>query len=81
MYQTLAHILQIGTGLGLWPISQALEWPDATFIGLDIAPCQTDLNLLAEAEKRSRSSKSGVPSDTGMWESIAQRITWDRGDL
>ena len=38
--------LQIGTGLGLWPIAQSKLWPNTRFVGLDRAPCQLDLGIL-----------------------------------
>ncbi|WVQ78309.1 hypothetical protein IAT38_000394 [Cryptococcus sp. DSM 104549] len=74
-------VLDIGTGSGFWPISQALEWPQASFVGLDLVPCQTDLSLLAEAERTARSTSQGVITGEGLWESVAKRITWQRANF
>ncbi|EIW69448.1 hypothetical protein TREMEDRAFT_62314 [Tremella mesenterica DSM 1558] len=74
-------VLDIGTGIGLWPISQALIWSNTTFVGLDMVPCQIDLSLLAQAERSARSTTSGIVEGEGMWSSIEKRITWDRANF
>ncbi|KAI0756792.1 hypothetical protein C8Q80DRAFT_1215626 [Daedaleopsis nitida] len=38
--------LDIGTGLGLWVISCAKAWPEATFVGLDMVNIQVPLRIL-----------------------------------
>ena len=75
-----AHRSQLGTGLGLWPTSQSVEWPNTTFIGLDLVPCQTNLSILAEAERAARSTSRG-PAPASAWERIEERVTWETGDL
>ncbi|TYJ57213.1 hypothetical protein B9479_002128 [Cryptococcus floricola] len=77
----VAQVYKIGTGVGLWPISQALVWPDSTIVGLDIVPCQTDLSLLAQAEKNARSTSDGSAAGEGMWESIQRRVKWEQVDF
>ncbi|WVQ70042.1 uncharacterized protein L199_008266 [Kwoniella botswanensis] len=75
-------VLDIGTGAGHWPISMALRYPDTNFVGLDLVPCQIDLSLLAEAEKRARSTKAGTSAEgIGMWESVEKRVKWQRGNF
>ncbi|WVW83046.1 hypothetical protein I302_105063 [Kwoniella bestiolae CBS 10118] len=75
-------VLDIGTGVGHWPISMALQYPNTTFVGLDLVPCQIDLSLLAEAEKRARSTRSGTSAEgMGMWESVEKRVQWQRGNI
>ena len=34
--------MQLGTGLGLWPLSMAKLWKDTTFVGLDRSHSQVD---------------------------------------
>ncbi|WRT67184.1 uncharacterized protein IL334_004150 [Kwoniella shivajii] len=75
-------ILDLGTGAGFWPISMALQYPTTTFVGLDLAPCQIDLSLLADAERRARSTRGGEMAEKmGIWESVDKRITWQKGDF
>ncbi|ODO03327.1 hypothetical protein L198_02172 [Cryptococcus wingfieldii CBS 7118] len=74
-------VLDIGTGVGLWPISQARVWPGSTIVGLDIVPCQTNLSLLAQAEKNARSTSDGSAAGEGMWESIQRRVKWEQVDF
>nr|XP_018263819.1 uncharacterized protein I303_03692 [Kwoniella dejecticola CBS 10117]OBR85977.1 hypothetical protein I303_03692 [Kwoniella dejecticola CBS 10117] len=75
-------VLDIGTGAGYWPISMALEYPNTTFVGLDLVPCQTDLTVLADAERRARSTKAGQPPQgMGLWENLEKRVKWQRGNL
>ncbi|KAI0652066.1 hypothetical protein C8Q79DRAFT_936021 [Trametes meyenii] len=38
--------LDIGTGLGLWVLSSAKAWPDATFVGLDMVNIQVPIQFL-----------------------------------
>ena len=64
---TIERPPQLGTGLGLWPISQCVEWPNTAFIGLDVVPCQTDLSILAEAERSARSTSQGLAPGRGVW--------------
>lgn len=73
--------LKIGTGLGLWPISMALIWPEASFVGFDAVPCQADLRLLAAAERAAKTSTAGVSPSEGIWSSVEKRISWQHGDL
>ncbi|PIL31735.1 hypothetical protein GSI_06439 [Ganoderma sinense ZZ0214-1] len=40
--------LDIGTGLGLWVISTAKLWPEATFVGLDMVNMQIPLQVLEQ---------------------------------
>ncbi|TBU34698.1 hypothetical protein BD311DRAFT_650076 [Dichomitus squalens] len=40
--------LDIGTGLGLWVISAAKLWPEATFVGLDMVNIQIPLQVLEQ---------------------------------
>ncbi|WWC90002.1 uncharacterized protein L201_004932 [Kwoniella dendrophila CBS 6074] len=80
--ETPTAILDIGTGAGHWPISMALEYPNTAFVGLDSVPCQIDLSVLADAERRCRSSKNGErPPGMGMWENLERRTQWQRGDF
>lgn len=73
---------QVGTGSGLWPISQAILWPQTRFVGLDIVPVQVDLSALAAAEQTARSTSSGpASSGEGLWTGIERRVTWDRANL
>lgn len=44
-------IVQIGTGLGLWPIAQSQAWPNTRIVGLDRVPCQLDLGILKKKWK------------------------------
>ncbi|WVQ98770.1 hypothetical protein IAU59_005901 [Kwoniella sp. CBS 9459] len=74
-------VLDLGTGAGFWPISMALQWPQTTFIGMDLVPCQVDLSLLASAERTARSTSDGKAKGFGLWESVEQRITWQRGNF
>ncbi|WVF72193.1 hypothetical protein IAT40_007005 [Kwoniella sp. CBS 6097] len=74
-------VLDLGTGAGFWPISMALLWPQTTFIGMDLVPCQVDLSLLASAERTARSASDGKATGIGMWESVEERITWQRGNF
>lgn len=73
--------MQIGTGLGLWPISQALLWRNTQFVGLDAVPCQLDLGALSRAENMARSTSEGAPKEEGLWEGVEKRITWDQANL
>ncbi|KAG8768343.1 hypothetical protein FRC15_005202, partial [Serendipita sp. 397] len=41
------NILDLGCGNGVWILDAANLWPDAMFTGLDIAPIQPSLSLLA----------------------------------
>ncbi|KAI0361391.1 hypothetical protein OH77DRAFT_1516362 [Trametes cingulata] len=41
-----SRCLDIGTGLGLWVLSSAKAWPDATFVGLDMVNIQVPLQVL-----------------------------------
>lgn len=72
---------QIGTGTGLWPISQALVWPETRFIGLDIVPCQVDLDALVRAERNARSTSAQTAHGEGAWASVQRRVHWERGSL
>lgn len=63
---------QLGTGSGLWPISQALEWPTTRFVAADIVPCHIDLQTLAAAT---------ACIDDGTWESVADRIDFQQYNL
>lgn len=74
-------VLDIGTGLGLWPISMALIWPQASFVGFDAIPCQADLRLLAAAERAAKTSTAGTSQSQGIWSSVEKRITWEHGDF
>ncbi|WWD15957.1 hypothetical protein CI109_100381 [Kwoniella shandongensis] len=74
-------VLDIGTGAGFWPISQALEWPECHFVGLDMVPCQIDLAQLAISERTARSTSSGSAQGLGMWESIQNRIKWRTSNI
>ncbi|OCF41311.1 hypothetical protein I317_04882 [Kwoniella heveanensis CBS 569] len=74
-------VLDLGTGAGFWPVSMALQWPQSTFIGMDLVPCQVDLSLLASAERTARSTSDGQAKGLGVWESVEQRITWQRGNF
>jgi hypothetical protein len=42
---------------------------------------QTDLGVLAAAERKARSTSDGIAPGEGMWESVQRRITWDRANL
>ncbi|ORY27168.1 S-adenosyl-L-methionine-dependent methyltransferase [Naematelia encephala] len=72
-------VLDIGTGIGLWPISQALIWPQTTFVGLDPVPCQVDLTSLAWAERKGRCAS--VRRGQGIWEGVEKRIAWERANF
>ncbi|KAL7424070.1 hypothetical protein Q5752_001655 [Cryptotrichosporon argae] len=74
-------VLDIGTGIGAWPISQALVWPDTQFIGIDLVPCQTDLAVLAAAERNARSTTGGTATGPGVWGSVEKRITFKRANF
>lgn len=77
-------VLCLGTGLGLWPIEMARQWPQTTFIGMDIAPIQTDLKGLAAAQQRLRKLRPDLQSSDGGgvdWKDLSERITWKIGDL
>lgn len=75
-------VLDVGTGSGLWPISQAIAWPNASIVGLDLVRCQVDLSRLATAERTARrSTTTESEQDQGLWESIEDRITWQRADF
>ena len=54
---------------------------DATFVGLDLVPCQTDLSLLAAAERSARSTSQGLAAGQGIWERLEEKVTWEQGDL
>ncbi|KAI0375218.1 hypothetical protein BV20DRAFT_1048391 [Pilatotrama ljubarskyi] len=41
-----SRCLDIGTGLGLWVLSSAKAWPDATFVGLDMVNIQVPLQVV-----------------------------------
>lgn len=72
---------QLGTGSGHWPVSMALQWPNATIVGLDAVPCQTNLLSLVELEKRARSTSDDVFQEEGRWASVARRVKWDQANL
>lgn len=80
----MSDVSQIGTGSGLWPVAQALAWPDASFTGLDIVPCQVDLSALAAAADRLSTAlvtSPEVEADSLVdWRSVASRIKWDTAD-
>lgn len=59
-----------------WPIAQAAVWPQATFVGFDLAPCHADLEALAKAEEA-----SSLPLRIGDWRDVQSRISWEQGDL
>ncbi|KAH7169999.1 S-adenosyl-L-methionine-dependent methyltransferase [Dactylonectria macrodidyma] len=41
--QKLKHVLDVGTGTGLWAIDFADEHPEAEVIGVDLSPIQSDM--------------------------------------
>ena len=61
-------------------MTMAQQWPEATIVGLDIAPIQTDLAALARAQ-----ALVGLPEAKGKkavnWEDLAKRVTWKIGNL
>ncbi|KLT41717.1 hypothetical protein CC85DRAFT_328857 [Cutaneotrichosporon oleaginosum] len=73
-----ATVLDLGTGSGLWPVSAALQWRDAKIIGADLVPCHIDLQALAAAETRARSSVSGEADGLGVWASVASRVSFQQ---
>ncbi|BEI81159.1 hypothetical protein CcaverHIS002_0203190 [Cutaneotrichosporon cavernicola] len=73
-----ATVLDLGTGTGLWPISAALQWRSARIIGADIVPCQIDVQALAAAETRARTSVSGEADGLGVWASVAARVSFQQ---
>jgi len=62
-------------------MTMAQQWPEATVVGLDVAPIQTDLAALARAQ-----ALVGVPEEAKGkkavdWEDLAKRVTWKIGNL
>jgi methylase of polypeptide subunit release factors len=40
------HVLDLGTGTGVWATDFALEYPTAVVIGIDLSPIQPELYVL-----------------------------------
>jgi hypothetical protein len=61
----------------------AQKWRDTTFVGLDIASIQTDLEALAKADKMLRERFSDLKESGSQvdWHDLAGRVTWHVGDL
>jgi hypothetical protein len=61
----------------------AQKWRDSTFVGLDIAPVQTDLCALSAAEQMFSHEYPEGPDNASKssWQDIANRVTWHIGDL
>lgn len=61
----------------------AQKWRDTTFVGLDIAPVQTDLSALSAAEQMFSHEFPEPTESTSKisWQDIAGRVTWEIGDL
>ncbi|GMK57011.1 hypothetical protein CspeluHIS016_0308510 [Cutaneotrichosporon spelunceum] len=76
-----ATVLDLGTGTGLWPISAALQWRRARIIGADLVPCQIDVQALAAAETRARTSMSSEAGGLGVWASVAARVSFQQFDF
>lgn len=59
----------------------AQQWPQATVVGLDIAPIQTDLLALARAQALVGMSESVDGKSAVDWEDLSKRISWKIGNL
>nr|ODN88522.1 hypothetical protein L204_06377 [Cryptococcus depauperatus CBS 7855] len=74
-------VLDIGTGTGLWPISQAIAWPETTIIGIDQVLCQTNLSALVSAERSAHATPTQPTLARGVWENVERRVRWEKVDF
>lgn len=61
----------------------AQQWRESTFVGLDIAAIQTDLQALAKAQQMLAGGTIGDPVNAAEvdWQDVADRVTWRIADL
>ncbi|CAG8486017.1 2105_t:CDS:2 [Dentiscutata heterogama] len=69
-----AKVLDVGCGSASWIFDMANDYPDATFIGLDILPNHPELTKLSNASYVQHNILDGLPFEDNTFDFIHQRF-------
>ncbi|RIB09626.1 S-adenosyl-L-methionine-dependent methyltransferase [Gigaspora rosea] len=73
--ESKAKVLDVGCGNASWIFDMAREYPDATFIGLDILPDQPESTKLSNAAYVQHNVLDGLPFEDSTFDFIHQRLS------